>query len=83
MQDYTNVLVTKNDIPLLENGTGTSNDGALKTFSCGKFALKTRPVKKEKYQIAGTRKSDNKRIFIVGECTFEGETSQFKNTVSK
>jgi hypothetical protein len=77
---FTEVRVTQQLHPhtvLLVNGTGTSNDGKLDIFACGKFKANSHPMKGEKYDISALDK-DDVRIQFSGQCTFSGETSEFK-----
>lgn len=77
---FTEVRVTQQLHPhavLLDNGTGTSNDGRLDVFACGKFGALNHPVKNVKYDISALD-NNGTRISFSGVCTFSGETSEFK-----
>lgn len=64
---------------LLKDGTGTANDGKVKTFACGKFAATSRPVKESKYNISA-KDSKNNHISFTGTCSYSGETSEFQRS---
>jgi hypothetical protein len=79
---FTEVKVTLQAHPhtvLLVDGTGTSNDGRLNVFACGKFAAGSRPTTNTSYDISALDTNDT-RIAFSGVCTFSGETSEFRRS---